>query len=150
MVRLLVLSAAISALILPSTATAASTDYGKGMFNVLPPGQAGAFPLTKHSADQIPLYDGLTPLFDQVTAADIPKYYKPETFGVTDAILYGPTPGGGADDRFFIAVPEGTMPNGGIASTFSSGPYGATSLIVILPVASSVVMPEMFLALPLS
>src|SRR5947209_8280706 len=70
-----------------------------------------------------------------------------ETFGVTDAILYGPTPGGGADDRFFIAVPEGTMPSGGIASTFSSGPYGATSLIVILPVASSVVMPEIVLAL---
>jgi acyl-homoserine lactone acylase PvdQ len=32
--------------------------------------------------DQIPLYDGLTPLFDQVTDADLPTYFKPNIFGL--------------------------------------------------------------------
>src|SRR4051794_15890842 len=83
MVRAMVLSvAAAAALALPASSFAA-TDYGKGMFNVLPPGQDGGLPLTKHSTDQLPLYDGLTPLYDQITAADIPKYFKPETFGLT-------------------------------------------------------------------
>lgn len=82
MARSLVLILAATALAVPGGALAAS-DYGKGMYNVLPAGAYGGFPLTKHSTDQIPLFDGLTPLFDKVTAADIPKYFKPETFGVS-------------------------------------------------------------------
>src|SRR3954466_3819414 len=80
MVRSLVLSVAL-ALMLPATALGA-TDFGRGVYNVLPPGQFGGLPLTKHSGDQLPLYDGLTPLWDQVSAADITKYFKPERFGV--------------------------------------------------------------------
>jgi acyl-homoserine lactone acylase PvdQ len=68
-------------LLAPASALAA-TDFGTGVYNVLPPGEDGGLPLTKHSSDQVPLYDGLTPLYDNVTAADIPKYYKPERFGV--------------------------------------------------------------------
>lgn len=49
--------------------------------NVLPPGQAGTLPPSTHSTDQIPLYDGLTPLFDHVTRADVERYFKPETVG---------------------------------------------------------------------
>jgi acyl-homoserine lactone acylase PvdQ len=70
----------VAALMLPASALAA-TDFGRDVYNVLPAGQAGGLPLTKHSADQLPLYDGLTPLWDQVTAADIPKYFKSERFG---------------------------------------------------------------------
>ena len=44
-------------------------------------GSSGSSPRS-HSVDQIPLYDGLTPLFDNVTAADLPKYYKPNIFGL--------------------------------------------------------------------
>jgi acyl-homoserine lactone acylase PvdQ len=84
MLRSLVLFLAC-ALLLPAAALGA-TDFGRNVYNVLPAGQFGGLPLTKHSSDQLPLYDGLTPLWDQVTAADIPKYFKPERFGVTGKV----------------------------------------------------------------
>ena len=71
----------VGALLVPAAAFGA-TDFGRDVYNVLPAGQFGGLPLTQHSSDQLPLYDGLTPLWDQVTAADIPKYFKPERFGV--------------------------------------------------------------------
>ncbi len=53
-------------------------------FNVLPPGQFGSFPpFPPYATDQATLYDGLTPLFDQVTDADLPTYFKPNTFGLS-------------------------------------------------------------------
>src|SRR6266536_3621713 len=51
-------------------------------WNVLPPGESGSTTPGPHSADQLPLYDGLTPLFDQVTDADLPNYFKPNIFGL--------------------------------------------------------------------
>jgi acyl-homoserine lactone acylase PvdQ len=58
-----------------------AADYADFARNVLAPGQAGGLPKTPNSTDQIPLYDGLTPLFDRVTAADLNKFYKPNVFG---------------------------------------------------------------------
>jgi acyl-homoserine lactone acylase PvdQ len=84
MVRSLALILAVFCVV-PAVASAA-TDYGRDVYNVLPAGQDGAFPLKKHSADQLPLYDGLTPLYDQISAADIPKYFKPERFGVSGKV----------------------------------------------------------------
>lgn len=75
----------VGALLLPATAFGA-TDYGRDVYNVLPAGQWGGLPLNNHSSDQATLYDGLTPLWDQVTAADIPKYFKPERFGVVGKV----------------------------------------------------------------
>lgn len=49
---------------------------------MLPPGESGSPTPGPHSADQLPLYDGLTPLFDQVTDADLPTYFKPNIFGL--------------------------------------------------------------------
>ena len=51
-------------------------------YDVLPPGQAGGFPTTVNSRDQIPLYDGLTPLKDQVFTNDLPNYFKKNVFGL--------------------------------------------------------------------
>jgi acyl-homoserine lactone acylase PvdQ len=51
-------------------------------WNVLPPGESGSLSPGPGSVDQIPLYDGLTPLFDQVTDADLPTYFKPSIFGL--------------------------------------------------------------------
>ena len=85
MVRSLVLSLVVAAL-LPATASAA-TDYGRDVYNVLPAGEWGGLPLNQYSSDQLPLYDGLTPLWDQVTAADIPKHFKPERFGVIGKVV---------------------------------------------------------------
>ena len=82
----LVLVAALAGL--ASTAYAADPpDFSSPgeAWNVLPPGEAGGSSLTAHSTDQIPLYDGLTPLFDQVTNADLPTYFKPNTFGLGGA-----------------------------------------------------------------
>ena len=64
-------------------------------------------------------------------------------FGTDSVILYGPTPGGGSLVRFLNGVSPGTSAANGIASTFENVPSGPFSVIVILPVASSVSMPGM-------
>ncbi|MEA2443248.1 MAG: hypothetical protein QOJ12_540 [Thermoleophilales bacterium] len=58
-----------------------AADYADFARNILTPGQAGGLPTTPNSTDQLPLYDGLTPLFNRVTPADLVKYYKPNVFG---------------------------------------------------------------------
>src|SRR5579875_2784599 len=62
--------------------------------------------------------------------------------------MYGPSPGGGEVGSTFIGKPAGINPSDGNASTLSNGPYGAVRWIVIFPVASLVVIPEMVFALP--
>src|ERR1700704_3648056 len=89
----------ISVLLLGSSTVAGAEDGGEGrnrLYNVLPPGESGGLPTDVHSTDQIPLYDGLTPLFDKVRAPDIPKYFKPEIFGLgNEAGTVEPTPRAG-------------------------------------------------------
>ena len=60
-------------------------------YNVLPPGQYGGLPTEVHSTDQIPLYDGLTPLRGNVTVDGIQRFYKPESFTPTGATTEEPT-----------------------------------------------------------
>jgi acyl-homoserine lactone acylase PvdQ len=88
-VRRLLLGCALGLVV--TLAGLAATAYAAGppdfsspgeAWNVLPPGEAGGSSLTTNSTDQIPLYDGLTPLFDQVTDADLPTYFKPNIFGL--------------------------------------------------------------------
>jgi acyl-homoserine lactone acylase PvdQ len=57
-------------------------DHASQAWNVLPPGQAGGVAFTKNSTDQIALYEGLTRLRDNVTNADLRKYFKRETLGL--------------------------------------------------------------------
>ncbi len=47
---------------------------------ILPPGNFGGLPFTVNSTDQLPLYSGLTPLRDNVTQADINRFFLPEDF----------------------------------------------------------------------
>jgi acyl-homoserine lactone acylase PvdQ len=75
---------AAAALAAPGSA-AARVDYSGQAFNILTPGEDGGLPTTVHSTDQVPLYDGLTPLFDHVTQADLGRYYKSERFGLQGA-----------------------------------------------------------------
>ena len=49
-------------------------------FYILPPGNYGGIPTTENSLDQLPLYDGLTPLRGDVTDADIEALFLPENF----------------------------------------------------------------------
>jgi acyl-homoserine lactone acylase PvdQ len=52
-------------------------------YNVDPPGQYGGFPpFPSYATDQLNLYDSLTPLFDQVTDADLPTHFKENVFGL--------------------------------------------------------------------
>ena len=46
---------------------------------ILPPGNYGGLPTTTNSLDQLPLYDGLTPLRGNVTDADINGSTCPRT-----------------------------------------------------------------------
>jgi acyl-homoserine lactone acylase PvdQ len=64
-----------------ATPSAHAADFSDTARNVLAPGQAGSLPTTPNSTDQIPLYDGLTPLFNNVSAADVNRLYKPNVFG---------------------------------------------------------------------
>lgn len=47
-------------------------------FYILPPGNYGGIPTNENSLDQLPLYDGLTPLRGDVTDADIEALFLPE------------------------------------------------------------------------
>ncbi|MBK9180991.1 MAG: penicillin acylase family protein [Acidimicrobiales bacterium] len=49
-------------------------------YYVLPPGNYGGLPTTENSLDQLPLYDGLTPLRGDVTDADIEQLFLPQDF----------------------------------------------------------------------
>ena len=78
MIRKLAL-ASFAVLVLAPSAQA-KTDYAKQAYNILTPGQYGGLPTTKNSLDQLPLYDGLTPLRESVTAADVKRLYKSAKF----------------------------------------------------------------------
>ena len=56
-------------------------DYAQSAFAILPSGQYGSVPPPAHAADQAKQYDGLTPLFGNVTASDLTRYFKSEHLG---------------------------------------------------------------------
>ena len=50
-----------------------------------PRASTAALPIAAGADTQAKMYDGLTPLFDQVTNADLTTYFKSERFGVDTA-----------------------------------------------------------------
>lgn len=79
----------------PSSATPASTTPASAAattepappavvddraYYVLPPGNYGGLPVNDDSLDQLALYDGLTPLRDDITDADLDEYFLPQDF----------------------------------------------------------------------
>ncbi len=74
-------TAAVAALMLPASAPA--KDYAGTALNIIPSGQYGSVPVPAGADEQAKMYDGLTPLFDQVGAADLTKYFKPATLGTS-------------------------------------------------------------------
>jgi acyl-homoserine lactone acylase PvdQ len=60
---------------------AAATDFAQTARNIIPSGQYGGYPGPGADA-QAKLYDGLTPLFDEVSDADLTTYFKSERFGI--------------------------------------------------------------------
>ncbi|MEA2428270.1 MAG: hypothetical protein QOF37_1898 [Thermoleophilaceae bacterium] len=72
-----------------SAVPASAKDYAGTALNIIPSGQYGSIPVPPGADQQALMYDGLTPLFDQVTAPDLTKYFKTEQLGTTGAP--GPT-----------------------------------------------------------
>ena len=68
-----------------ASASAQAKDYAATALNIIPSGQYGALGSPAGSDTQAKMYDGLTPLFDQVTPADLTTYFKSERFGVDNA-----------------------------------------------------------------
>ena len=60
-------------------------DFAAVALNVLPPGEAGGAAITRHSTDQIALYDSLTPRRAAVRPADLRRFFKSARFGVAGA-----------------------------------------------------------------
>lgn len=68
----------------PAAATAGplDRDYVGYARNIIPSGQYGSVPIPEGADTQAQMYDALTPLFDEVTPADLAKDFKSEVFGV--------------------------------------------------------------------
>jgi acyl-homoserine lactone acylase PvdQ len=71
-----------SALAVPSGAgTPAPDDHAAIARNIMPSGQLGEVPPRDDASRQAEMYDGLTPLLDDVTDADLTEYFKSEALG---------------------------------------------------------------------
>src|SRR5919112_3948603 len=68
---------------------ASAKDYGGTALNIVPSGEYGGVPVPSNAGQQAEMYDGLTPLFNNVTAPDLTKYFKSEKLGT--AGTPGPT-----------------------------------------------------------
>lgn len=64
--------AVLAAVLALAPAADARTDFGKRVYDILPPGLSGSIPPNANSTDQLRLFDGLTPLMGNVRASGIP------------------------------------------------------------------------------
>ena len=78
MKRVIVLAVALVLAAAFSAGAAPRHDYAAVARDILPPGTFGGINFDAHSSDQAKLYDALTPLFDNVTAKDVTRDFKPE------------------------------------------------------------------------
>src|SRR5215208_5270176 len=69
--------AALAALLIVPAAVVAKPDVAR---YILPPGNYGGARFTDESTDQLPLYDALTPLRDNIKMSDLNRLYLPENF----------------------------------------------------------------------
>src|SRR3954454_11788633 len=79
MSRIVALAAA-AVVVFPATAQA--TDFAATARNIIPSGQYGGYPVPAGADQQAQMYDALTPLFNQVTDADLQTKFKSESLGV--------------------------------------------------------------------
>jgi acyl-homoserine lactone acylase PvdQ len=70
------------AALLTAAAPAAARDYAETALNIIPSNQPGGVPVPANADEQTRMYDGLTPLFDNVTNDDLTRYFKSSKFGV--------------------------------------------------------------------
>jgi acyl-homoserine lactone acylase PvdQ len=75
----------------PDATELASVVTEDRAFYILPPGNYGGLPTNDDSFDQLALYDGLTPLRDDVTDADIEEFFIPADFAPIGEPVEEPT-----------------------------------------------------------
>jgi acyl-homoserine lactone acylase PvdQ len=74
-----------------ATTTAPPPIVEDRAYYILPPGNYGGLPTNDDSLDQLPLYDGLTPLRGDVTDADIDELFLPADFEPVGETFEEPT-----------------------------------------------------------
>ena len=77
--------AVVAALVLvlsPLESVPQKRDYAAAAWTILPPGENGSLTFDRNTTDQAKLYDALTPLGGNVTAAAIRRYFKPAPLGL--------------------------------------------------------------------
>src|SRR5689334_12370402 len=79
MSRIAAIAAAAFAL---AAAPAAAQDFAATARNIIPSGQYGSVPPAPGADAQALMYDALTPLFGNVTDADLMNKFKSERFGL--------------------------------------------------------------------
>jgi hypothetical protein len=89
-----------------SSSDESTTSQEDRAYYILPPGNYGGLVTNDNSLDQLPLYDGLTPLRDNVTDADIEQFFIPEDFEPVGETTEEPTGRAGTTilyDEFGVA-----------------------------------------------
>ena len=93
-----------------TTTTTVPTITEDRAYYILPPGNYGGIPTTDNSFDQLPLYDGLTPLRGNINDADIDSLFLPQNFEPVGETVEEPTGREGTTilyDEFGIAHVSG-------------------------------------------
>ena len=75
-------AAAMAALLVFVPSAFAVRDYARTALNIIPSGQYGGVPTPPEADRQARMYDGLTPLFDDVGRGDLLRFFKSERLGV--------------------------------------------------------------------
>jgi acyl-homoserine lactone acylase PvdQ len=75
------LVAASVVVLAPLHAQSTRRDYSTAAWTILPPGENGSLTFDKNTRDQARLYDALTPLFGNVTVANIRRMFKSAPLG---------------------------------------------------------------------
>ena len=78
----LALLATVAACLAAAGPANAVPDFSRTALNIIPSGQYGALPVPSKASQQARMYDALTPLFDDVRARDLTRYFKSEKLGV--------------------------------------------------------------------
>jgi acyl-homoserine lactone acylase PvdQ len=72
---------ALTLVLSPLEAAAHKRDHAAAAWTILPPGENGSVTFNRNTRDQAALYDALTPLQGNVTAADLRRFFKPAPLG---------------------------------------------------------------------
>jgi acyl-homoserine lactone acylase PvdQ len=76
------LAGALGLVLSPLQAATPKRDYAAAAWTILPPGENGSLTFDRNTTDQAKLYDGLTPLFGNVTTRDLRRFFKPARLGL--------------------------------------------------------------------